>query len=127
MSRSIIITGALLCAVALSACSFHARDAESYRKVTREVLETKNGEIKSCYDTALKDNPDRTGTVVVTMTVEKDTGVIKDVKVDDKETKASQALRACVTDALTGLKIDPPDARDGHATFTWKFEPKQPG
>lgn len=127
MSRSIITRGALLSALSLSACSFHARDAESYRKVTREVLETRNSDIKSCYDKALEKDPKTDGTVVVTMTVEKDTGIIKDVKVDKEASKGDKGLRACVVDALSGLKIDPPDARDGKATFTWKFEAKQPG
>jgi len=127
MSRSIITLGAVLSALALSACSFHARDAESYRKVTREVLETKNPDIKSCYDKALESDPKLEGTVVVTMTVEKDTGIIKNVKLDKKASEANKHLRLCVINALTGLKIDPPDARDGHATFTWNFEAKKPG
>jgi hypothetical protein len=61
------------------------------------------------------------------MTVEKDTGVIKDVKLDKKASEANKHLRLCVINALSGLKIDPPDARDGHATFTWNFEAKKPG
>lgn len=127
MSRSIITVGALLSALSLSACSFHARDAESYRKVTREVLETRNPDIKSCYDKALEKDPKAEGTVVVTMTVEKDTGVIKDVELDKKASEGDKQLRACVVDALSGLKIDPPDARDGKATFTWNFEARKPG
>jgi hypothetical protein len=127
MSRSIITAGALLAALSLSACSFHARDAESYRKVTREVLETRNADIKSCYDKALEKDPKMDGTIVIKMTVEKDTGVIKDVKVDKKASEGSKLLRACVVDALHDLKIDPPDAREGQATFSWKFEAKKPG
>lgn len=127
MSRSIITAGALLSALSLSACSFHARDAESYRKVTREVLETRNADIKSCYDKALEKDPKLEGTVVITMTVEKDTGVIKDIKLDKKASEGNKHLRLCVLEALHDLKIDPPDAREGHATFTWNFEAKQPG
>lgn len=128
MSRSIITTGALLSAIALCACSFHARDAEAYRKVTREVLETRNDEMKSCYDKALEKDPTVEGTVVITLTVEKDTGVIKDVKLDKKASEANKHLRQCVLEALGGdLKIDPPDAREGQATFTWQFEAKKPG
>lgn len=126
MSRSIITTGALLVAIAASGCSFHARDAESYRKITREVLETRNGDIKSCYDKALEKDPKAEGKVVVKLTVEKDTGVIKDVKLDKEASKGDKELRQCVTDALTGLKIDPPDAREGQATFTWKFKANEP-
>jgi hypothetical protein len=127
MNRSIITAGALLSALSLSACSFHARDPESYRKVTREVLETRNADIKSCYDKALEKDPTLDGTVVMTMTVEKDTGIIKQIKLDKEASEASKHLRLCVIDALHDLKIDPPDARDGHATFTWKFEARKPG
>ena len=66
--RSILAIGLL--ATATSACSFHARDAESYRKATREVLETRNADIKTCYDNELKKDPKVSGTIVVKLTVE---------------------------------------------------------
>jgi outer membrane lipopolysaccharide assembly protein LptE/RlpB len=127
MSRSIITTFALLVAIASTGCSFHARDAEAYRKVTREVLETRNGDIKGCYDKALEKNPELNGAVVITFKVEKDTGAITDVKLDKKASDADKQLNFCVLEALRELKIDPPDARDGLATFTWQFEAKKPG
>lgn len=122
MSRSIIATGALLFAIAASGCSFHARDAESYRKVTREVLETRNGDIKSCYDKALQKDPKASGKVTVAFMVEKDTGAIKNVDAKSKLSDAPANLQKCIVNALEGLKIDPPDARDGKATFTWRMK-----
>ena len=124
MNRTTILMAASLLGLGLAGCSFHARDAESYRKITREALETKNGDIKACYDKQLKEDPKVSGTVVVTFTVEKDTGVFKDIGVKDKESSAPKALTRCVKEALKGLKIDPPDARDGKATFTWNLEAK---
>jgi len=122
MSRSIITTGALLFAIAASGCSFHARDAESYRKVTREVLETRNGDIKACYDKQLEKDPKASGTVTVAFLVEKDTGVIKNLDAKSKQSTAPAELQECILKSLEGLKIDPPDARDGKAAFTWDMQ-----
>jgi hypothetical protein len=117
--RSILVL--CLTAFAASACSFHARDANSYRKATREVLETRSADIKGCYDAELKKDPKVSGVIVVKLTVEKETGVIKDVRIDDKDTTAPTSLGQCVVGALDGLKLDPPDARDGDATFRWEL------
>lgn len=122
--RSILIAQCAL-AAALAGCSFHARDAEAYRKVTREVLETRNGDIKSCYDAELKKDKNLKGTVVVKLKVEKGTGIIKDVRLDTAASTAPESLGKCVVSALDGLKIDPPDERDGDATFSWELEPKK--
>ena len=115
---------ALLCCTLLCACSFHARDAEGYRKVTRELLETKNADIKSCYDAELVKDPKVSGTVVVKFTVKKDTGKITAPSLDGSST-APAALGECVVKAIDGLTLDPPDARDGDATFRWEFQAKQ--
>jgi outer membrane lipopolysaccharide assembly protein LptE/RlpB len=124
MTRSIILSGAALLTL-LAGCQFHARDAESYRKITREQLESRNADIKACYDRKLAQHPDAdlSATVVVNFIVEKDTGVIKDFKIDEKESKGNEGMQRCVLSELEGkdLKIDPPDAREGHATFRWEF------
>lgn len=127
MSRSIIMSGAALFALLLTGCQFHARDAEAYRKVTRDALESRNGDMKACYDKELERDPTLSGTVVVNFIVEKDTGVIKNFKLDKKASNANKHLRLCVLRALEGeaLKIDPPDAREGHATFHWSFQAGQ--
>jgi TonB family protein len=113
----------VLCAVAASGCSFHARDASSYRKDTRALLSTKDPDIKSCYDAELKKDSKIAGTVVVKFKVEKETGKITDVKVDN-DSNAPESLSKCVVQAIDGLALQPPDARDGDATFRWEFQVK---
>jgi hypothetical protein len=116
-------TLALLGLTLSASCQFHARDASSYRKVTRELLETKNGDIKSCYDVELKQDPKVSGTVVVHFTVQKESGKITAAQLDPSST-APAALGHCVVNAIEGLTLDPPDARDGNATFSWEFRVK---
>jgi hypothetical protein len=113
----------LTCAAALG-CSFHARDAESYRKDTRALLETRNQDIKSCYDLELQRDPKATGTVVVKFTVENETGKIVEPKVDEVASSAPTTLGQCVVRAIDGLALEPPDERKGNATFRWEFQLK---
>ena len=113
---------ALLSSAALG-CSFNARDAASYRKDTRALLATKEPDIKSCYDAELKKDPKVVGTVVVKFKVAKETGKITDPKVDDAS-NAPKSLAKCVVEAIDGLALQPPDARDGDATFRWEFQIK---
>ena len=119
---------AIIAPLLLSAgCSFYARDADSYRQVTRELVDTRGQELKDCYDVALQTNETVSGTVVVNFTVEKKTGKIMN-PIIDPQTTAPAELSKCVVDAIDGLQLDPPDAREGQATFTWRFEvgsPKQ--
>ena len=108
-------------------CSFHARDADTYRQVTRELVDTRSPEIKECYDVALQTNETVSGAVVVNFVVEKKTGKIMNPVVDPGTTAPAE-LAKCVVDAIDGLQLDPADAREGQATFTWHFEvgaPKQ--
>ena len=113
----------VLLGAAVSGCSFHARDADSYRKETRALLETKNAEIKNCYDTELVKNPKLSGTVVVKFTVEKETGKICGRQAQ-QEGDAPEGLGQCVIKAIAGLALDPPDEREGDATFSWEFAVK---
>lgn len=108
-----------------TACSFYARDAEDYKKVTRELVETKNASIKECYDVALQTNEKVSGSVVINFTVEKKTGKIMNPVVDPKSS-APADLSQCVVSAIDGLILDPPDAREGQATFTWNLEAAAP-
>lgn len=110
--------------VAATGCEFHARDADSYRKATRALLETRNSDIKSCYDAELKKDPKVGGVVVVKFTVQKETGTISKAKVVEKKTTAPASLGECVVKAIDGLALDPPDERDGKATFQWEFQVK---
>ena len=113
---------AIVAPLVLSAgCSFYARSPEDYRQVTRELVDTRSGDIKDCYDVALQTNETVAGTVVVNFTVEKKTGKIMNPAVDPSST-APEELTQCVVSAIDGLQLDPPDAREGQATFTWAFE-----
>lgn len=106
-------------------CSFHARDADSYRTDTRELVDTRSPDIKDCYDVALQTNETVSGTVVVNFTVEKKTGKIMNPVVDP-QTTAPPELAKCVVDSIDGLQLDPPDQREGQASFTWRFEVGEP-
>jgi hypothetical protein len=120
--RTLVLTSALFGLLALtSGCSFHARDADSYRKATRALLETRSGDIKSCYDAELQKDPKVGGKVVVKFTVQKETGVITGTKVVEDKSTAPAALSECVVKAIDGLALDPPDERDGDAQFEWEF------
>jgi hypothetical protein len=103
-----------------TACSFIARSAEDYRDVTRELVSTKNGEIKDCYDVALQSDEGAAGKIVVNFTVEKKTGTIMNPSLDESST-APPELGQCVVAAVDGLVLDPPDQRDGVAKFSWEF------
>ncbi len=116
-------------AVSFLGCSFqyHARDADTYRRDTRALLSTKNADIRACYDQQLKTNENASGDVVVDFKVQEDTGTILNAAVNQERTTAPAALSQCVVDALDGLALDPPDAREGVATFTWEFKPPAKG
>lgn len=105
----------------VTGCSFYARGPEDYRKDTRALLETRNPQIKTCYDEALKSSTGASGTVVVNFTVEEKTGKIKDPTVLPRST-APAPLGECIVNALDGLALEPPDQRKGDATFTWEFQ-----
>jgi hypothetical protein len=105
-----------------SACSYYARGPEDYRKVTRDLLETRQAEIKNCYEDAAKEEgAEASGTVVVNFKVEAETGKIKDAKALP-ESSAPQELTSCVLTNINGLELDPPDQREGDATFTYEFK-----
>lgn len=115
MTKSFALIGFAL--AALTGCSVAVRDADHYRDDVNKVLETKNGDVKACYDALLKDKKDLAGKVTVHFTVEHKTGVFKDIKTD-----GPPELGTCVSNALTGLVLAPGD--DGHAgdaTFEYDF------
>ena len=111
------------CAGLISACSGMARSPERYRDDTRAAIESRNPEIKSCYDRALETDAGVQGTVVVNFTVEKKTGEFKEVAYDQQETTAPESIAMCVVETLQGMTLDPADQRDGQATFRWEFSP----
>jgi uncharacterized membrane protein len=118
-----LISLVLVSLAALSAgCSFAARSPEMYAADTQKVLETKTADIKKCYDDALKGKQDLAGRVTVKFTVKTETGELTSVQIDPANTTAPEPLPSCVTAALQGLKLTPPDEKEGLATFTWEFQ-----
>ena len=112
---------ALVAVISTMGCSFAVRDAETYRKDTEALLETRSGAIKACYDETLKTDPTAQGRVTVRFTVEKETGNLTAIQVDPAGTTAPETLSQCVTTALGGLVLTPADQQDGLATFTYEF------
>ncbi|EDM73712.1 hypothetical protein PPSIR1_09705 [Plesiocystis pacifica SIR-1] len=112
--------------VASVGCAFYARSPEDYRSVTRELVETRNADIKECYDVALQTDEKVGGRVTVNFQVEQKTGKIINVAPDSSATTAPENLTKCVVSAIENLQLDPADARDGMATFTWSFEAGAP-
>lgn len=117
--RTTVIT--LLVGIWASGCSFAARNEQMYLKDTRDLLEGRGGSVQACYDQALKADAAASGTVTVRFKVEADTGHIVDPQVDSDKSTAPSSLTDCVMAALAGLTLEPGDARDGDATYTWSF------
>jgi hypothetical protein len=117
---SAIILLSLACLVGCS-ISFAARDADTYRKDTRELLATKNGVVTMCYEEQLKSGAKPGGKVVVNFTVQEETGQLINAALVKEKTTAPEALSKCVLDAINGLALDPPDQKKGLATFEWEF------
>ena len=76
----------VVASVAMSACTFYARDADEYRRVTRELVDTRGGDIKDCYEVVLETNEAVSGSVVVNFTVEKKTGKLMNPQIDTAKT-----------------------------------------
>lgn len=104
-----------------SACGT-AREADAYRADTEKLLDTRSGQLKSCYDEALKSNGQLAGTVTVRFVVEKDTGAITQPAIVADKTTAPPQLGQCVLKAVEGLKLDPGDRNEGRATFVYEFK-----
>ncbi len=118
---SSVIPSLVLAAVAFSTgCSFIARGEDQYRTDTRALLETRNADIRACYDKELAGNPALSGDVVVNFTVEKKTGTLSNVAASEAST-APESIQSCVVSALEGMQLTPEDRRDGQATFTYTF------
>lgn len=105
----------VLSAAFVSTTACIARGPEDYRTVTRQLVDTRRGDIETCFGGT-------EGTVVVDFTVEKKTGKIMNSVVDEKASTASAEAGTCVATKIDGLAIEQPDMRDGAATFTWKYD-----
>lgn len=122
MNAKLLLSSVVLVA-GLQACSFNARSPEDYRNVTNDLLATRADQLRACYDEVLKANATAGGIVVVSFKVEEKTGKLLEPNVDPARTTAPDPLKQCVITALDGLAIDPPDSREGNATFSWEFKP----
>jgi hypothetical protein len=118
MTKSFKLIGFALLAIsaASAGCGGAVRTAEPYRDDVAQVLATKNGDVKACYDNLLKGKKDLAGTVTVKFTVEMKTGALKDVKTD-----GPAELGTCVSSAMAGLVLSPGDINNGDATFVYEF------
>jgi hypothetical protein len=116
----------LLCALGLlaapAACGGKARGTDAYRADTQKLLDTREATLKGCYDEALKSDAKLTGTVKVTFVVQKKTGAFVNPQLDPA-TSAPEPLGRCVLQALDGLKLEPPDRKEGRASFEYSFNP----
>jgi outer membrane biosynthesis protein TonB len=107
--------------IGLGGAGCAVRSAEMYRDDTRKLLTTKRSVLEACYDAELQTNRDAGGKVIVHFTIERDTGRVLNPEIDDLLSTPNRTLRGCVLDIMRGLTLDPPDERNGDATFTWEF------
>lgn len=114
---------ALVLLATLAACSGTARGLESYRADTQKLLSTRDPQLKSCYDDALKSDPKLAGTVTVQFVVAKQTGEVSGPTIVPAKSTAPKALGQCVLNAVMGLKLQPPDKNEGRASFVYEFKP----
>jgi hypothetical protein len=110
----------------LSGCQFYARGPEEYSADTSKLIQTKEAELKSCYDEVLEKEAKASGKVAVDFTVESKTGAIQSPIVNKEKTTASEALQTCVLNVMDGLKLDPPDQREGKASWSYDFNVAEP-
>ncbi|MEO8702602.1 MAG: hypothetical protein ABI867_21340 [Kofleriaceae bacterium] len=114
----------VMLAVVAMGCAGTARSSDVYRRDTRAMLETRNAQLATCYDDALKVDPKIGGMVAVKFTVEKKTGMFTKPTIDPTRSNASEALVTCVLRVVDGLALQPPDAREGRATFVYELSAK---
>ena len=107
---------------AAAACTGTSRGLEAYRDDTTTLLNTRRGELATCYNDALKTDAQAHGTVTVQFVVEKSSGTIGHATVDAARSSAPPALGQCVVHAVDGLVLAPPDRNEGRATFTYEFK-----
>lgn len=113
-----ILSAALLTIAAFGTTGCGLRSSEFYRDDVQKLLESKSGDIKGCYDNALKGDKKLAGPVTVRFTVAEDTGMISNPVVQGD---ANAALQECVVKNIDGLTLQPPDVNPGDGTYTWEF------
>jgi hypothetical protein len=111
--------------VALSGCAATKRSPQTYRADTQRVLESRVDQIQRCYAQALQGDATAGGTVTVQFTVAKKTGTLANVTIDPAKSTAKEPVTLCVLNGLAGLVLQPPDANEGRASFTFELLPAQ--
>jgi len=119
-----LLFGAALATVA--ACAGPSRNVAAYRDDTASLLESRNPELKACYEAALQTDTKLAGTVTVQFVVQGESGTIKNPTIDPTRSTATPALGECVLKAINGLVLAPPDRNEGRATYTYEFRPDAP-
>jgi hypothetical protein len=105
-------------------CVRWLRDADFYGEQLTALLEQRNEPIQACYDRYLEEqDPKAKGAVVLDFEIEKRTGRITNIRVDQAQTDVPEPLIACVTDELATTRLDPADARTAVANYRWEFAP----
>jgi hypothetical protein len=102
-------------------CAGQLRKPDEYRDDVAAMLATRADRVKACWDAELVRNPAAYGRVVLRFRVAKKSGAFERVDAIRERTTASEAVTTCVVAAVSGLAIDPPDAREAEATFEWSF------
>lgn len=122
MKTALLLVSASL--VTLVGCA--VRSPDMYRDETQAILETKNNDIRACYDGVLKGTPTAAGKVTVKFNVaakgDEGAGTVTNVQVDKANTTAPDAVSDCVAKTIAGVgTINPPDNKTGEATFVYEF------
>ena len=125
--KTLLIAASLATLGLATACGPTPRTPEQYRDDTKAVLDTKNNDIRACYDGVLQATPAVGGKVTVKFDVEIEGGKLVNIVVDKANTTAPDAVAACVTKSITGLAIAPPDKYLGQGSFVWEFSFPGPG
>lgn len=107
-------------------CAGQLRKPDEYRDEVAAVLATRADRVKACWDAELVRNPAAYGRVVLGFRVAKKTGAFERMDPIRERTTASDTVTMCVVAAVSGLTIDPPDAREAEATFEWSFRAPAP-
>jgi len=126
MTKSLTKLGFVALVLGAAGCSYYARSPEKYREATRELIDGNRPAIEACYTNALQEQQDLQGRVAILFSVQPETGLIANTRVDEGQTNAPESLAQCVVQAVEGLKLSPADEREGQATFFFDFVAQQP-
>ncbi len=121
MKTTLLIIGAVSL-VATVGCAH--RDEKMWNDDVSKVFQSKQGDMQSCYDNVLKTDPKAAGSVAVAFEVETEGGKIQNVVVEKGSSTAPEPVQQCVTNALQGLVVSPPDNRLGQGKWTFQFAPR---